>query len=96
MGRRSAAQNHQIQAHNSDTEEEPYPLCYSSTPRTKPLEVTITMNNVETSMEIDTGATLPVMSEATYTSHSGKPMTAHLFKPPLLDSQPTRVSVFLC
>ena len=42
-----------------------------STPGTKqPMEVTITLDNVETVMELDTGVTLSVMSESTYQTHS--------------------------
>ncbi len=51
-----------------DSDAEPYPLFYSSTPRPRPLEITVLLNEVETQMEVDTGATLSVMSEGTYKS----------------------------
>ena len=68
-GRKGASKTHQLQADASDSEDaETYPLFYSATPRTKPIEVTVTLNNVETPVEVDTGAALFVMSEATYRS----------------------------
>ena len=64
------AKNHQLEAApNSDTDDSdvvPYPLFYSATPRPKPIEVSVLLNNVETTMEIDTGATFSIISEDTY------------------------------
>ena len=64
------AKNHQLgAAPNSDSDDSdvvPYPLFYSATPRSKPIEVSVLLNNVETTMEIDTGATFSIISEDTY------------------------------
>ncbi len=57
---------HQLNAEISDSEDiEPYTRCstQSASPRTKPIEITV---NMDQRMEIDTGATMSIMSEATY------------------------------
>ncbi len=61
----------QLQADTSLEEEVEltYPMFYSSAPRRPaPIEVTVQLNNVHTQMEVDTGATLSVMSQRTYQS----------------------------
>ena len=66
---KSSSKNHKLEVDSSDAEDvEPHPLFYSTTSRPKPIKVTVTLNNVDTPMEVDTGATLSVMSEATYSS----------------------------
>ena len=66
---KNPSRNHKLEVDSSDPEEvEPYPLLYAATSRPKPIKVTVTLNNVETPMELDTGATLSVMSETTYKS----------------------------
>ncbi|XP_064400007.1 uncharacterized protein K02A2.6-like [Halichondria panicea] len=53
----------------SDDEEEDtdeYRLFYSSAGRTQPITVPVTLNGLDTTMEIDTGAALSVMNEHTY------------------------------
>ena len=43
-----------------------YTIFYAATPRTDPILVTLSLNAVNHSMEVDTGATLSVISERTY------------------------------
>ncbi len=43
-----------------------YSMFYAATPRTDPIRVTLSLNTVDHSMEVDTGATLSVISERTY------------------------------
>ena len=45
-----------------------YALFYTATPRTDPICVTVSLNNVDHTMEVDTGATLSVISEETHNS----------------------------
>lgn len=58
------ASTHQLTG--SDEEAEEYHLYNSSTGRSKPMEVSVTLNGVETTMEVDTGATLSVIIDKTY------------------------------
>ena len=44
----------------SDEKAEEYHMYNSSTGRSKPMEVSVTFNGVETTMEVDTGATYPL------------------------------------
>lgn len=53
---------HQLDAEQVDSDVDSSPLYYSTTERPQPIEVTVLLNNVETQMELDTGATLSVMS----------------------------------
>ena len=65
VGRES--QNHQLEAaHADEPEDTEYTLYYSPTTRPKPIEVSVTLSTAETTMEVDTGATLSIMSEETY------------------------------
>lgn len=59
--------NHQLDAAVSEEPDDPaYALHYSTTKRPRPIVVSVTLSNVDTTMEVDTGATLSVMSEETY------------------------------
>ena len=51
---------------DQDSEDSDIPLYYSATPRLKPIEVTVKLNDKATTMEVDTGATLSIMSNHTY------------------------------
>ena len=59
----SGPRTHQLDA--SDTAEE-YSLYYSSSGKPQPLLVALRLNNVDVSMEVDTGAALSVISKQTY------------------------------
>ncbi|XP_064402603.1 uncharacterized protein K02A2.6-like [Halichondria panicea] len=60
----------QLTGSNDDDEEDTdeYSLFYSSAGRTQPITVPVTLNGLDTTMEIDTGAALSVMNEHTYRS----------------------------
>ena len=60
----------QLIGSNDDDEEDTdeYSLFYSSAGRTQPITVPVTLNGLDTTMEIDTGAALSVMNEHTYRS----------------------------
>lgn len=57
------ARTHQMDA-SVDAEE--YSLYYSTSNKLRPLEVSLLVNQVDMTMEVDTGATLSVISELTY------------------------------
>ena len=66
---RSLTATHQLTGSDDETDEcAEYALHYSSTGRPEPMTVLVTLNGLETSMEVDTGAALSVMSEQTYRS----------------------------
>jgi len=71
-----------------------YSLYYSATKQPKPIEVSVTHSNDEATMEVETGATLLIMSKETY-SGTGM-LDPHSF-PLLLSSSLTQVrkSLFL-
>ena len=56
--------------HQLHVDEEPlgpeYAVHYAATPRTDPILVTVNLNSVDHAMEVDTGATLSVISNQTY------------------------------
>ena len=58
---------HQLQV-DDNTQVSPYAMFYTPSSRSNPILVTVTLNEVDHTMEVDTGATLSVMSEATYES----------------------------
>ena len=60
--------NHKLATEdNSDEPEDPvYSLYHTTAGRPRPTEVSVTLNMAETVMEVDTGATLSVMSDGTY------------------------------
>ena len=66
--KRRSTTTYQLDAEQVDSDAEPYPLYYSTTERPQPIQVTVSLNGVETQMELDTGATLSVMSTRTYNS----------------------------
>ena len=66
---RGDTNNHQLEAVDSEEigqNDTAYSLFYSTTKRPQPIEVTVTLNNSPTTMQVDTGATLSIMSEKTY------------------------------
>ena len=90
------AKNHQLEAApNSDSDDSdvvPYPLFYSATPRPKPIEVSVLLSNVETTLEIDTGPTFSIISEDTYKTLWQSLRSSH----PRLDSRPILVRKSVC
>ena len=74
----SGPRTHQLDA--SDTVEE-YSLYYSSSGKPQPLLVSLRLNNVDVSMEVDTGAALSVISEQTYRELWPNPELAPTLKP---------------
>ena len=77
------SRNHKLEtAGDSDELEDPvYSLFRTTTGRPRPIEVSVTLSNAETVMEVDTGATLSVMSDETYNR-----LWAPDARPPLLPS----------
>ena len=77
------SRNHKLEtADDSDEPEDTvYSLFHTTTGRPRPIEVSVTLSNVDTVMEVDTGATLSVMSDETY-----KRLWAPDARPPLLPS----------
>ena len=81
-GGRGDPRNHQLEVAAPDMPEDTeYTLYYAAARRPKPIEVSVTLSSVETTMEVDTGATLSVMSEETYNR-----LWARDARPPLLPS----------
>ena len=58
--------NRHLEAATDDSGDIVHSLYYSTAKRPKPIEVAVTLSEAETTMEVDTGATLSVMSEETY------------------------------
>ena len=61
-----APYNRHLEAATDDSGDIVHLLYYSTAKRSKPIEVAVTLSEAETTMEVDTGATLSVMSEETY------------------------------
>jgi len=51
---------------DASVDAEEYSLYYSTSNKLRPLEVSLRVNQVDMTMEVDTGATLSVISEQTY------------------------------
>ena len=62
----SSQHAHQLSVEDSQGEEESYALFKLSSPRAEPIHVTMTMDEAEVTMEVDTGASISVMSEHTF------------------------------
>ena len=60
-----AKPTHQLQV-EEDSHSPEYSTYYTATPRTDPILVTVSLSDVDHSMEVDTGATLSVISDHTY------------------------------
>ena len=55
-----------VAAHNPDADPNVYTMFHLPTPRSDPLAVKVSLNGVPVEMEVDTGATLSIISKATY------------------------------
>ena len=62
---RSVQRTHQLTAEDKQ-DETSYALFQLSAPREAPIQVTVMLDQAEVSMEVDTGASISVMSESTF------------------------------
>ena len=57
----------QLVSEESDTNnDQEYSMFHTRANNSQPIQVTVKLNGIDTSMEVDTGATLSVISEQTY------------------------------
>ena len=92
---RRETKNHQLEAEGGDEidqEYSTYSLYYSTT--RNPQQVSVTLNNTLTTMQVDTGATLSIMSEESY-KPSGLQILNPLSFPTQPSSPPIQVRKFL-